>query len=466
MSSQDIAHELFNDIIDSIETFGECERRQELFTFNAHIQVRQDASPVTCSPLLVYHSPRSITSRRYTPKELLLDKLPKHKILSALDTDYHKVHIYQMKVVRQRTNAVCGYHALFNSIQALRVLQSNTLEEQNWHLEHMMDRTCFWFFYTRVQRLFTEYARSQEREFYPWSSKNIDLGLFEREYMKYILEKETKQIEAIGRDKFTSIPDLSVRSLKNGILTTNQMQSIQKIFDRFLEAPAHSDLYHAFCLGSGNHWFSFVIHQHRDESETTFEGLYLDSRNNALFGQSDEQLRQQVLDRLETSLKRDPTKYTDFYKEMYIYNYFESLKDTQFSVELILECIKGKKNFMSVCVRLLLEDLLDRFYNEVTMKCTEENDSMLKLIHQWMLNFFPPSFIANGIVTFIQDLGVHYVESDLKENTIQWINLVLAETSEEKLKNISTEEVVEAMEPLRIAIISLQDLLCEGTVPI
>lgn len=195
---------------------------------------------------------------------------------------------------------------------------------------------------------------------------------------------------------------------------------------------------HAFCLGAGNHWFAFVVHQHRTHrGETSIEGLYLDSRNNRLFGQSDDQLRQQVLRRLEKAEKRIAFRESE--REYYIYNYLESLKDTQYSIDLILGCIRGERNFISECLSVAIRAMLDNFNDQVTQQISTSDDkSMLPLILLWIQNYYPASYIYNSIVKYVLELGSSYLNETLRQEVLEWIDLVLCETSDQCIHALKT----------------------------
>jgi len=106
--------------------------------------------------------------------------------------------------------------------------------------------------------------------------------------------------------------------------------------------------------------------------------------------------------------------------------YFQSVKDTLYSIHLIWDCITGTKDFVSFCLSLTVDSILENFHTEVLQnkqRCEEAEMQELDLfpfVLAWLSNHRPPKMLQEDVEK-IKDIGVEYLSQSTKQNLLEWV---------------------------------------------
>jgi hypothetical protein len=425
-----IVHDIVTELVDSVYD-GIVKNEQVRFFAPSH------ANDV--------HNEEVITPNKHVITAMIQDNILQHSMLKILSHEQRTcngivVHMYQLKSLRQRVFGACGYFAIFNALTTMRALVVSDMEDRIYHLNNLNDRTRFWFTYHRIVNELNRKAKHMKQKSYPWSSKYINTGILERDYMNHILNNEQLQVPKIGRDNLSAIPDLSPRSLRNGILTASDIRKIHNIFRKFSFELSNDrqPVVHAFICGAGNHWWSYVIHRAADRNE--IEAIYFDSRNNPILGRDEDNLKKQVEKRFTTASVRRP----DLVRETYLSDYYASLHDTSYSVNLILKCICGEATFIGECLDLAIGEMLNKFYKI----CHEKTVHELMI---WMNEHYHPAYIRDSILGYVKEFGVQYMSTEMKIRLENWLK--------ETTRLIDGHEGDEMIMKLHVVLCEIQSLM-------
>ncbi len=323
-------------------------------------------------------------------------------------------NVYQLKVLRQRNAAACGYHAIFTALCCIKACSAENQDETIQHLYHLRDRASFWIVYNRMKNIFLQKAKQEENKF-PWEAETIEYGVLEREFIQYLLEKETLHFNVDGCVPMTALSDISPLSLKLGVNGVQGILKIHDVFDRFYRTT--TNVVHSFLVGSDNHWFSVLVNKHFVNGEAHLECIYLDARNNRLLSRDKQELLEEVKRRYRDH--KAPFFPEDFVDdewnggmEGYMPLYYNSLLDSVHTLRLIFDCVRGKQDFRTVALERVMLDILDRFDTLVV----DDNGLML-----W-LEEFHPSYLTEMFISRVNGVGLEYVQKTTKSRILSFCN--------------------------------------------
>jgi hypothetical protein len=156
-----------------------------------------------------------------------------------------------------------------------------------------------------------------------------------------------------GPQSFVCLPDFCLGSLKNSVMTPENVLRLQRIlFDHWLPAEIEDifdkfqscDNYsHGFLVGTTNHWIAIVGNKFtRSDSSSVIEMLYMDSRNVDILNATDEKLATIVKDYYDLKVKQGlVVDHRKFREDMYLL----SLKDTLSAIDLLYPKDEGFKAY-------------------------------------------------------------------------------------------------------------------------
>ena len=286
----------------------------------------------------------------------------------------------QIKVLKQRQNNICGYHALYNLL--------TFLSRNNHHF--LLEKSEFWNFYHKIKEILLVKAKAKYYG-YPWNEDTVCNDILERDFVKYLLKDILKSKD------ITDLPEMARGSIKNGIMTLEKIKEVQAVFDKFQNEKQYQ---HGFLIGVGNHWIALVIQ--KNESLTSY---YMDSRELPVLGKSKEFLLDYVYKRFEKNEKRNITKKSEEEKKYFIEMFYSSLLDTQFSLNLIHSCALGEMNFLHECSRIIIIGQIQSFFEHTS----NEDD-----IEKYFEEYVPPNLMIKDIKKAIEMVG----ENNLKKDVI------------------------------------------------
>jgi hypothetical protein len=205
------------------------------------------------------------------------------------------------------------------------------------------------------------------------------------------------------------------------VLSAEQALELDSIFRRFctdttFDASGYS---HAFLVGVSNHWVTVVVNKPAvsvARCNSLPEVLLLDSRNEAVLSASEDRMREIIVayyDRLER--QRETIDHREFRERMFLL----SLKDTQFAVDLICQCVSGGQRFATFYVDLLTETLLDDFESNVLAAMQPPQTLTLELINQWLREIMPTSAVI-GFVRKVCTIGLTMISQEKRQRLRRW----------------------------------------------
>jgi hypothetical protein len=214
-------------------------------------------------------------------------------------------------------------------------------------------------------------------------------------------------------------------SIRNGIMSIQQLQSLQQIFDNFQNKTTY---FHCFVIGAANHWLGVFINKHDGE----IESLVVDSRNVKFFNKSEEDLMQDVLKKLTQAKKRKVL--TESEEKFYIKSVHGSLLDSIHAIQLLYDCANGKRNFMQECLLIELNGLIDHCQ---TIKTKQD-------LLQYFDSYNPSHLFHRACIKTLTSITI---TPDLLKRLISWKNHLISLSKNETGKHfLQVHSLIDKME--------------------
>ncbi|KAH3746025.1 hypothetical protein Pelo_12597 [Pelomyxa schiedti] len=337
--------------------------------------------------------------------------------------------IWQVAVVHQWNPYICGYHALYNAGIVFRVCAlCPNLKVSRETLEEIASIPRFQSFICHTQDYLKKEAVRNGNKYFPWTTKDIDAGILEREYLYKIVEDEIflKDLCGLSPQDITALPDFSQNSVSNSLFEADQASQLYKTF----QACANSHNFtHAFVVGSTSHWFCIVVNKTANELEI----LYLDSNNIPLLSCGPEGIREMVKRRLAGKPTIKPGT-----EEKSV----ENLMNIRWIVELICDCSMGHRDFLCEFLTLPWEKLLSSF-SAALLNPDYSGDGIAQLI-MWIQENYPIPHIASYF-SKTNILGKEHIKPATWATIKEWARTLL---SSKHLSESTIEEVVRLIQLL------------------
>jgi hypothetical protein len=234
--------------------------------------------------------------------------------------------IEQLRVLQQRHNGACGYHALYN---ARTVMRGDGGDGGRSVLRELSCSTMFWRSYWRTKRLLEGQAVARGNKHYPWRLRDISTGVIERSYMLHLVQNTELGADCIA------LPDMCQASLDNGVLDPLVARELDAGLQSLLPGQCR-----AFLVGNIGHWTAVVV-----QRASPVRVFLLDSRNKPLLGVIDfASLVRAHFDDLAVRGKTWPQR------SRLEATYLAELVESARSARLIASCACGETTFEVVAV--------------------------------------------------------------------------------------------------------------------
>jgi len=238
-------------------------------------------------------------------------------------------HVYQVKVHSQGhwIDNACGYFALFHTLNVVSAAVCDSSEEaERWMCRNDSASALYSFIANGKAVLQGAMAAHGGVKAHSslWNSSIIDSEEVLREHMSYLIQNHKHAQLVGGEATLATVPGISYREMRAGILTVDECTLVQSCIDRFLQAhtlhressatsassvssetggelagsgvelhrvQARGDgeegQVYGFVIGSGTHWLSVVLNCVGGHKEV----FCMESYNGIVLNLSDEDLR-------------------------------------------------------------------------------------------------------------------------------------------------------------------------------
>jgi len=100
--------------------------------------------------------------------------------------------------------------------------------------------------------------------------------------------------------------------------------------------------------------------------------------------------------------------------------FLQSMQDIQFAANLIFSCAIGQTSFISFCVSLPIENILNRYRLLVGTATAKSRECFLKDLEYFLTDSHPPKILI-GVAHKVNRIGLRFLDDILKIQLGEWV---------------------------------------------